>query len=112
MRKEGFVNLAFIVGLFYMDWRYAVLFGIMFYLGWSMIALHNYGQHLPTEKHQIAYSYYGKYYNWLFMNNGLHYEHHIHPGARYWDLKVDRQPERTNKQSHLLDGFRFALGRI
>ncbi|HFB99405.1 MAG TPA: hypothetical protein ENJ53_01240, partial [Phaeodactylibacter sp.] len=86
MKMEVVLNLIFIIGLFYWDWRAGCLFGAMFYLGWSMIALHNYGQHLPTPKHQIAFSYYGKLYNAIFMNNGLHYEHHLRPSLSYWDL--------------------------
>ncbi len=111
MIAEGLLNILFIMVLFYINWTYGILFGVMFYLGWSMIALHNYGQHLPGKQHQIAYSYYGKFYNRIFMNNGLHYEHHIYPGLEYWDLKEDALPERTNKKSHLLDGFRFAFSR-
>lgn len=107
MAIEGGFNLVVISSLFIMDWRYGILFGVMFYLGWSMIALHNYGQHLPTKQHQVAYSYYGKLYNFFFMNNGLHYEHHLYPQLSYWELKKDSQPERTNKWSHLLDGIRF-----
>ena len=107
MGIEGGLNLVVIASLFMLDWRYGILFGVMFYFGWSMIALHNYGQHLPTQQHQIAYSYYGKLYNFLFMNNGLHYEHHLYPQLSYWDLKKDKAPERTNKWSHLLDGIRF-----
>ena len=107
MKREGLLNLLVISGLFYLDWRYAILFGLMFYLGWSMIALHNYSQHLPTQKHQIAFSYYGKWYNWLFMNNGLHYEHHQYPQLPYWDLKTDKATERTNKWSHIWDGIRY-----
>ncbi len=107
MIQESFINLLVLIVLFYFYWVYALLYGVMFYLGWSFIALHNYGQHLPTEKHQMAFSYYGKLYNRLFMNNGLHYEHHIYPQVGYWDLKVEKDIMRTNKYPHPVDGILF-----
>ncbi len=111
MRQESWVNLIVIVGLLLIGWQYALLFGIVFYLGWSMIALQNYGQHLPTSKHQIAFSYYGDFYNSIFMNNGLHYEHHLFPGQNYWELKPTPEPDRTNKWFHLIDGIRYIFSK-
>ena len=107
MRRESLINLLVFVALFMIDWRYGLVFGTMFYLGWSLIALHNYGQHLPTKKHFVAYSYYGGLYNFLFMNNGLHYEHHIYPGQNYWELQEEKESAGLNKWIHLFDGIRY-----
>lgn len=62
---------------------------ILFYLGWSFVAMTNYGQHLPISYNDtLAYTYPKKWYNTLFFNNGLHYEHHENPGLDYPKLEL------------------------
>jgi fatty acid desaturase len=76
----------------------------MFYIGWSFIAMHNFGQHLPIRYGDtLAYSFYNKFYNFIFFNNGLHYEHHNNPQKDYWELKSENALQ--NKLPHLIDGF-------
>lgn len=76
----------------------------MFYLGWSLIAMHNFGQHLPIRYGKtVAYSFYNKFYNVIFFNNGLHYEHHKSPQTDYWELKSESAEQ--NKLPHIIDGF-------
>lgn len=68
----------------------ALGYGILFYLGWSFIAITNYGQHLPIQYDEpIAYSYQNKFYNSIFFNNGLHLEHHEKPWLDYNQLKAE-----------------------
>ncbi len=82
----------------------ALAYGIMFYLGWSLIAITNYGQHLPLNYDQpIAYSYPNKFYNILFFNNGLHLEHHEKPWLNYDELKPGGKAKI--KSPHLLVKF-------
>lgn len=82
----------------------ALAYGILFYLGWSMIAITNYGQHLPIKYDQpIAYSYSNKFYNALFFNNGLHLEHHEKPWLNYDELKPEGKAKI--KSPHLLVKF-------
>lgn len=84
----------------------ALAYLIMFYLGWSMIAITNYGQHLPLKYGKpIAYSYRNKLYNSLFFNNGLHLEHHKHPGVDYLDLKPEK--DAKIKAPHMLAGLMY-----
>jgi fatty acid desaturase len=66
----------------------AAAYLVVFYLGWSFIAITNYGQHLPLKYNEtIAYSYDKPFYNNLFFNNGLHFEHHENPSLNYSSLK-------------------------
>jgi fatty acid desaturase len=66
----------------------ALAYLLVFYLGWSFIAITNYGQHLPIEYGDtLAYSYDKRIYNRLFFNNGLHFEHHENPSLNYPKLK-------------------------
>ena len=67
---------------------YCLMYVMMIYIGWSLISLTNYGQHLPRKYgEEFTYSYSGKWYNFLFFNNGLHHEHHKEPHIDYKYLK-------------------------
>ncbi len=67
---------------------YCLMYIIMIYIGWSLISLTNYGQHLPRKYgEEFTYSYSGRWYNFFFFNNGLHHEHHKEPNLNYNELK-------------------------
>ena len=83
----------------------------MVYIGWALIAMHNYGQHLPdvyggTKGH----SYYGRLYNLLTVYNGLHYEHHHRPSVKDWHLRTPVAHAEI-EHPHLLAGVHFLLKR-
>jgi fatty acid desaturase len=65
-----------------------VMYLVTIYGGWTLIAVHNYGQHFP-EAHpgEAATSFAGRRYNALFANNGLHWEHHHRPSLPWWQLE-------------------------
>ena len=74
--------------LFIVNPIFPVFYALMFYMGWSLVALTNFGQHLPiTYGKDFSYSYLNKLYNRIFFNNGLHYEHHKNPQLNYNKLK-------------------------
>lgn len=102
--------LAFEIALAVVNWKLLFLYFVLVYFGWMFISLHNYGQHLPSKEGiDIGNSYYKKGYNFIFVNNGLHYEHHKFPLAKYWNLKEEKDKNRNNKMPHVLDGFRFMI---
>lgn len=43
-------------------------------------------------------SHYGRFYNWLFFNDGYHCEHHHRPGAHWKDLPRFIEPERNESR--------------
>jgi len=102
--KNEFVFLMLFYGLIlYVYPVIALAYGGLFYFGLSLIATTNYGQHLPLVYGQtVGHSYYNKFYNWLFFNNGLHHEHHSHPNLDYPELKEDHKSEIS--LPHLLMG--------
>ena len=106
LKFELILNLIFISTLFIINIYVGYYYLCIFYVGWSMIAIHNYGQHLP-EKYGVllANSYYDNLYNNLFYNNGLYYEHHQKPELKYWELKSENKGKISHP--HLLEGFYF-----
>ena len=110
MRRQGIAVLTFVALLAWLDWRYVILYYGIFYVGWSLISLHNYGQHLPHQSRlELGNSFYSGVYNWIFVNNGLHYEHHRDPQVPYWDLLDRRDENRNNEWPHTVDGVRFTI---
>jgi fatty acid desaturase len=108
MRHEAVAILAVVILLASLDWRYVTLYYGVFYLGWSLINMHNYGQHLPRERQlELGNSFYGRLYNRVFVNNGLHYEHHKEPNIPYWELAELPSENTRNAWPHTVDGIRF-----
>lgn len=104
MRLEGLLTLLILIVTAWYEIKLVIGYVLMIYLGWTFIALHNYGQHLPEDRaDKIGYSYYGRIYNKLFLNNGLHFEHHEKPGIKYWDLQENRTDAGINTRIHLID---------
>ncbi len=88
-------------------WPWLCGYYVMVYIGWMLIALQNYGQHLPQQYGAPkANTYLSRWYNWLFINNGLHEEHHEEPAKSYWELKPQAQtPHSVIAKPHLIEPF-------
>lgn len=103
-RMESLFLVILIIGFFYWSLAAGVIYLISIYLGWSLIALHNYGQHPPLKYgNPKGYSFYHTWYNLIFINNGWHEEHHENPSLSYWDLKAYKN--KGLKLPHLLEGL-------
>ncbi|MGB0390479.1 MAG: fatty acid desaturase family protein [Salibacteraceae bacterium] len=104
MRIQLLFVLAFYLFLFVLNPWFSAAYFLMFYVGWSLIAITNYGQHLPIKYDSTeAYTYSNSLYNWLFFNNGLHLEHHRNPHLNYPELKAKQHSEIA--WPHLLIAF-------
>jgi fatty acid desaturase len=92
------------ISLFFINPWFVLYYLLLFYLGWTMIAITNYGQHLPIQKNNPhSFSFYNTLYNIIFFNNGLHHEHHTNPTQDYNEL----QSTKTNRLGlpHFLAGL-------
>ncbi len=100
-------NSFLLVYLIFYNWQLIIIYYLIIYIGWSFIAAHNYGQHLPVEyMGRKGYSYLNSVYNILFLNNGLHEEHHEKPGLNYWELK-SMNISNSQKYPPLIDPILF-----
>lgn len=103
-KLESLGLLLLISGLFYYSFWVGLVYIMIIYLGWAFVSLHNYGQHPPLKYGKPkGYSYYNRLYNFLFINNGWHEEHHENPALTYWEL--DAKKNTDLEYPHLVDGF-------
>jgi len=84
-----------LAALLVFNWHIFVVYLLLVYFGWFFTALHNYGQHPPSEDNEVR-TFANPLYNRLFFNNGLHWEHHHDPSLRWDELKPDTHSCRIN----------------
>lgn len=110
IKREAILILSLLVVLGLLNIWYGLFYLALFYLGWTFIAIVNYGQHLPLEgeKNAIGFSYIKLWYNKLLINNGLHFEHHKDPRIPYWELSASKKSPK-NIWPQLIDGFRMLV---
>jgi fatty acid desaturase len=106
-RLESLFLLVWVLFLYWLRPEAAILYLVLVYVGWMLISLHNYGQHLPTdyETRLRTTSYTASWYNRLFFNNGLHSEHHRRPSVPIAKLQSESESELVSAP-HLLAPFK------
>jgi fatty acid desaturase len=83
---ELVVVVAFYIGLALWDWRAVLMLVPFYWLGHSLSAVNGYYEHYKANPDQpIAWgvSSYNRLYNWTWMNNGYHAEHHYRPKVHW-----------------------------
>jgi len=76
-------------------WDFVVTLAPFYYLGQSLSFLIAYYEHLgaePDDPRATGVSAYGRLYNWAFLNNGYHAEHHFRPN-QHWSRMAALRPE-------------------
>jgi fatty acid desaturase len=106
----------FYAALLWVDWRAVLALVPFYYFGQSLSSLNGFYEHFGADPDRpIAWgvSTYNRLYNWTWMNNGYHAEHHYRPKVHWTQMKAlheaiaDQQKAagvRTIRWSHAL-GF-------
>jgi fatty acid desaturase len=83
-----------------------LLYVALIYIGWALISLQNYGQHLPVNYRSAlrTTSFHNTLYNRFLHNNGLHQEHHQIPAKPIRELEADISAQQVTVP-HLLAPF-------
>ena len=79
---ELVVMILFYLGMLVLDWRFVLIMLPFNYLGQCLSFLNGYYEHFggnPEKPIAWGVSAYGKIYNWTWLNNGYHAEHHYRP---------------------------------
>jgi len=79
----------FLLG-FALNWRFMLYFLPFYYFGHALSMMVGYYEHKQANPDlPIAWgvSTYGKLYNWLWLNNGYHAEHHYRPRIHWTQMK-------------------------
>ncbi len=103
-RQKRFLQLLLLGLALASPWA-AFLYLALVYLGWALIGVHNYGQHLPVDYHgPRTTSFRARGYNAWLLNNGLHAEHHADPSIP-WDRLEPGNQGRDLRWPHPLAAF-------
>lgn len=89
VRIEMATFLAVYLACLVYDWRAFVCLVPFYYLGHSLSSLNGYYEHLKGDPDQpIAWgvSTYNRLYNWIWLYNGYHAEHHYRPKVHWTGL--------------------------
>lgn len=105
--RQRIAILLAIMALTAIDWRWALVYLGVTYLGWVLTSAHNYGQHPPTSG-AATRSVHGRWYNALGFNNGLHAEHHRHPAIPHLALRPET--DAAPGLPPLVEGLRRPFG--
>jgi len=90
----------FVAGVFTGRWAFAPLMVVASYLGQCVSNLNGYYEHLggdPDKPIAWGVSTYGRLYNWVFLYNGYHAEHHYRPKV-HWTRMVALHREIAEEQ--------------
>ncbi|WP_413988547.1 fatty acid desaturase family protein [Labrys okinawensis] len=85
-RMELAVMIGFYLVLAVIDWRFVACMLPFNYLGQCLSSLNGYYEHFggdPDKPLAWGVSTYEKLYNWTWMNNGYHAEHHYRPKVHW-----------------------------
>ncbi|MDE1961718.1 MAG: fatty acid desaturase, partial [Xanthomonadaceae bacterium] len=96
------VVVVYLVCLVY-DWRAFLCLVPFYYLGHSLSSLNGYYEHLKGDPDQpIAWgvSTYNKAYNWIWLYNGFHAEHHFRPKVHWTKMVQLRDSIRDEQRAH------------
>jgi len=88
--RQAKIELAVMIGFYLVltaiDWRFLVCMLPFNYLGQSLSSLNGYYEHFggdPDKPLAWGVSTYDRIYNWTWMNNGYHAEHHYRPKVHW-----------------------------
>ena len=104
LAKFAWFELALVVlmfiALFLISWKLGLFFVVFHYLGHSLTAMNGYYEHFggnPDKPIAWGVSYYNQAFNWLWLNNGYHAEHHYRP-KHHWTKMHDLHQQIVGKQ--------------
>lgn len=84
---ESVVLTLFWIALAGIDWKFFLLLYVpLIYLGHVLTYAEGYFEHhrtVPGDKMRNAVSSYGRFYNFIWFNNGFHQEHHCYPTVHW-----------------------------
>jgi len=103
IKAEVACIMVFWVGIGFLDFRVPLLWVIILYIAQVLTSAQNYFEHYgPAGKpgKGDSVSCYGRLYNFLWLNNGYHQEHHFRPGihwTRLPELRCEMWPEEQRR---------------
>lgn len=97
---EFWAMVALYGALLVVNWQFVLFLAPFYYLGQCMSFLIAWYEHAganPDEPVATGVSTYEPVYNWLFLNNGYHAEHHHRPKVHWTQMKAVREETRAEQ---------------
>lgn len=111
--QEFWVLIGVYAALLVIRWDFILVMAPFYYLGQSLSFLIAYYEHLgaePTNPMATGVSTYEPIYNWAFLNNGYHAEHHYRP-KQHWtrmaELRAEVEPAQRAAGIRILGPAHF-----
>lgn len=96
--EEFWAMSAFYAVLAILNWRFVLFMAPFYYLGQCLSFLIAWYEHAganPDLPIATGVSTYGTLYNWTFLNNGYHAEHHHRPKVHWTQMRALREETRA-----------------
>jgi fatty acid desaturase len=100
-KRELAAMLAFYLCLGILNWKFIVFLLPFYYFGHCLSALNGYYEHFggnPDKPIAWGVSTYHRLYNWTWMNNGYHAEHHYRP-KQHWTKMAELHRQIKEEQA-------------
>ena len=109
--QEFWIMLAFYGVLAILNWQFVLFLAPFYYLGQCvsfLIAWYEHAGANPDLPIATGVSTYGRLYNWTFLNNGYHAEHHHRPKAHWTSMAAVRDETRAEQAAAGVRTIRWA----
>jgi fatty acid desaturase len=99
-------------------WGFVAFYLPVWYLGNAGAQAENYLEHhgaIPGDRKTDSVSSYGRFYNWIWFNNGYHQEHHFRPQVHWTRVPALREQLPPETERRVVVGahwFNFGARRV
>jgi fatty acid desaturase len=101
-RRELIAFTGFFVLLGILNWEFIVFLLPFWYLGHSLSSLNGYYEHFggnPDKPIAWGVSTYDRLYNWTWLNNGYHAEHHYRPKQHWTKMRALHEQIKESQEA-------------
>jgi len=111
--REIYIVVGIYIACLVFDWRAFLALVPFYYFGHSLSSLNGYYEHFkgnPDDPIAWGVSTYNKFYNWIWLYNGFHAEHHYRPKVHWTRMIALRDSIRADQRAHGVHVMNFCHG--
>jgi fatty acid desaturase len=111
--REIYIVVGLYLACLAYDWRAFLALVPFYYFGHSLSSLNGYYEHFkgnPDDPIAWGVSTYNTFYNWIWLYNGFHAEHHYRPKIHWTKMVALRDSIREEQRAHGVHVMNFCHG--